>query len=774
MKIIDLLTEEIRASAEYNASSQVAPSVILWTDKQRQWEPALPALQAAMPELIVLGDYAPAKKTGPAIWVKCVIEGVLPDVQLLEDKTPILYLPGIERRDLRAIASCPEGLMPLAELQYRGCWWAYNNSMRDWTVNAFLVSKNGGLGLDVAGDINTQSAMLRALTEILSSKCSDLHGRRLEASDFNRLVTNDPARDLLTWMNDPQGTRKQWGEERWLALVGVCETEYKFSPEKEGELAAAELLCQKQGVWGKIWRRYLESWDLYPNLVELLMRVKADLAADGSSYPIINQNEERTLESQLNELVALSSAEVRKQLIALEQKHHKRREWVWYEQGLAPLAGVLEPLAKVATLTQQAYSGGKPSDMAQQYRETYWQADDNFLRALASPMPLALQPLIHKLLSIIYTPWLEEVTRNFQEAVRMKGYPGKTEVNEAIENYQISGEVVFFVDGLRYDVAQRLLALLKPLGTTKLSSNWAALPTVTATAKAAITPVHDRLTGRISDVDFTPSLEEQETGFSAYYLKKFLAEKGWQYLNDNESGDPTGNAWVQTGDIDSEGHARGIKLAAHIDNLLNDIVERTEELLAAGWRKVRYVTDHGWLLTAEPMKKVELAKHLTETRWGRCASIKSDVSTGFVEVPWHWSKEVSIAMAPGVACFRAGQYYDHGGLSLQECVTPIIELVNDNPVRAQPSASVTLAEPSWMGMRCRVQAEVEGEGKLYAVLRTEPANSETEISTRKPLKNGRCSLVVADDDREGSPAVLVVIDEQNNVIARKPVIVGEE
>ena len=186
------------------------------------------------------------------------------------------------------------------------------------------------------------------------------------------------------------------------------------------------------------------------------------------------------------------------------------------------------------------------------------------------------------------------------------------------------------------------------------------------------------------------------------------------------------------------------------------------------------MTDHGWLLTAEPMKKVELAKHLTETRWGRCASIKSDVSTGFVEVPWHWSKEVSIAMAPGVACFRAGQYYDHGGLSLQECVTPIIELVNDNPVKAQPSVSATLAEPSWMGMRCRVQAEVEGEGALYAVLRTESANSETEISTRKPLKNGRCSLVVADDDREGSSAVLVVINEQGDVIARKPVIVGEE
>ena len=50
MKLIDLLAEEIRASAAYNSNVQVAPNVILWTDKLRQWESALPLLQAAMPE----------------------------------------------------------------------------------------------------------------------------------------------------------------------------------------------------------------------------------------------------------------------------------------------------------------------------------------------------------------------------------------------------------------------------------------------------------------------------------------------------------------------------------------------------------------------------------------------------------------------------------------------------------------------------------------------------------------------------------------------------
>tara|TARA_R110002124_G_scaffold82995_1_gene217592 strand:+ start:20405 stop:21061 length:657 start_codon:yes stop_codon:yes gene_type:complete len=201
MKLIDLLAQEVRASAAYNSNVQEAPSVILWTDKQRQWESALPLLQAALPELIVLGNYAPERKTGPATWIKCVVEGVLPERELPADRTPIVYLPGYERRDLRAIADCPEPLKPLAELQYRGCWWIYSNSGRDWTVNAFLISANGGAGLDVAKDEKTQQAMLRVLPEILDSERDALSNRRLEAADFNKLVSSDPVRDLLSWMN---------------------------------------------------------------------------------------------------------------------------------------------------------------------------------------------------------------------------------------------------------------------------------------------------------------------------------------------------------------------------------------------------------------------------------------------------------------------------------------------------------------------------------------------------------------------------------------------
>ncbi len=772
MKLIDLLASEVRASADYNSNVQVAPSVILWTDKQRQWESALPLLQAAMPELVVLGDYDPKQKTGPAIWIKCVIEDVLPDIDMPSDRTPIIYMPGVERRDLKAISSCPEELMPLAELQYRGSWWIYSNSGRDWTVKAFLVSSNGGVGLDVASDDKTQQAMQRVLPEILESKREDLANRRLEASDFNKLVSSDPVRDLLSWMNDSKSSRERWDESRWQALVGICETEYHFNPEQEGELSAAELLCRRQGIWESVWQRYIESCQHYPFLPQLLLKVQADLVADGASYPVINEREEVALEQSLTQLQELGSAEIRQKLLVLEQQHAERRDWIWFKLDMAPLAGVLQHLSGVAEITQKTFSGTQPEEMAELYRNKYWQADDLVLKTLAYSLPSNQQALVQKLLALIYTPWLDEVTRNFQDLVKVKGYPGVGQVNEATADYAAAGEVVFFVDGLRYDLAQRLLLQLQQLGEVKFSTNWAALPSVTATAKAAVTPVHDRLTGRETDRDFEPSLLDDDKDFSAYYLRKFLKEKGWLYLEDGDSGDITSNAWVQSGDIDKEGHVRGLKLAARVDSLLDEIVERVEELVAAGWRKIRIVTDHGWMLTPEPMTRVDLPKHLTETRWGRCAVIKDSVASGYQQVGWYWNNQVSIAMAPGASCFKAGLHYDHGGLSLQECLTPVIEILSKKSTAAQSTATATLSDLRWIGLTCKVQAETSSEGVL-AVLRTHAADPESEISKRRPLKKGKCTLMV-DDKHEDTSAVLVLLDEQGNVLAKKSTLVGEE
>ncbi|MBT6456091.1 MAG: BREX-1 system phosphatase PglZ type B, partial [Gammaproteobacteria bacterium] len=160
------LVDAIRQSSNYNPNTQVKPTVVLWTDKECQWQPVLSQLQKVLPELFILGGYDTENRTGPAIWLKCVIANTLESIELPERLTPIIYLPGISRNELRAIELCPDAIKPLAELQYRGVLWSQHNG-KDWTVNAFLTSAAGGLSLDVAKDKNTHEALSRALAEVL-------------------------------------------------------------------------------------------------------------------------------------------------------------------------------------------------------------------------------------------------------------------------------------------------------------------------------------------------------------------------------------------------------------------------------------------------------------------------------------------------------------------------------------------------------------------------------------------------------------------------------
>ena len=136
--------------------------------------------------MLVLGDYDPPRKSGPAIWLRCVIEGKLPAVELPPGAVPVLYLPGVNRQDLRLVEEMGESLKPLVELQYRGVFWSQLNT-KDWTILAFLKSEQGGLGLDTAQDQETKNAMRLALVSLLDENVKTLQGKRLDSDYFNTL-----------------------------------------------------------------------------------------------------------------------------------------------------------------------------------------------------------------------------------------------------------------------------------------------------------------------------------------------------------------------------------------------------------------------------------------------------------------------------------------------------------------------------------------------------------------------------------------------------------
>lgn len=769
------LAQAVRRAARYNAEAECAPHCILWPDREAQWQPIMPALQALLPELLIFGAYESARRTGPAIWLRCALAGEALDFKPDGRHPPIIYLPGVSRQDLRAVENCPDALKPLAELQYRGSIWSQINA-KDWTVLAFLMSGQGGLGLDVSNDRESKAAMLLALAQVMDEPLSVLQEKRLDATYFNTLLTGgDPVRDVLLWMDEPEGFRQARSPQEWAAFESVCRATFAFQP-KDGALAAAEKLAQGAGAWDSIWQRFCEAPRRYPHIPDLLRRAKApnfDLLADACSaggWPQWNESRESDLRADLAAVRTLPAHKAREKLIALEVDHGARRTLVWTDLGESPLAIAMAHLAVLARVTATPMAGGTLHDLQTGYENHGWQADDAALRALEQGRKAQDFEAIAAAIRSVYLPWAEESARYLQKISAQGKSPGG--VRDGVPPaYICDGQCVMFVDGLRFDTAKRLGDLLARKGLDASEhSHWTALPSVTATGKAAVLPVAHQITGAIGSIDFEPSVADGGAALSSHQLHKLLREAGWEYLANQDVGSGQGRAWCEVGDIDSEGHNRGWKLALHVDAMLTEIADRIESLLAAGWSQVRVVTDHGWLLLPGGLPKTDLPKALADTKWGRCAAIKAGAKTEEREFPWFWNPEQNFALADGISCYKNGEEYAHGGLSLQECLTLQLAVTRQGGAAGR---SVRISDASWKGLRLAVALEAEWEG-LVADIRTSAGDALSSVAVAaKPFKsNGTASLVVENEDLEGQGAFLVIVDDKNNLLAQQAVTIG--
>ena len=773
LTVLETLRDSLVAAGRYNPNDVVSPVAILWADPDEQWAPVISQLQKLLPELLVIGDYRPDKKTGPAIWLRCVIERGLPEVSLPERAVPIIYLPGISRQILRAVHECPDTLKPLVELQYRGVCWAQKNG-KDWTVEAFLVSEDGGLGLDVAKDAQTKAAMMTALPELVTRKVVSLKGGRLESGDFDKLMVADTVKELLLWLNDSPGIKASWNDGKWSAFRSRCKADYGFDPEKDGEITAGELLGKRAGGWEQVWERFAESPALYTGIPALLRKAKpaaGGLFEDQSSWPQHNEAMEDDLRQQLKKLENVAAAQSRQQVLELEQTHGPRREWVWSRLGQAPLAHALEHLAKLAAKTENSLGGATLQAMAELYAEGCWEADAAVLDALASVKSAADYQAVSSAIHGIYLPWAQSSAEHFQQFLVKEPLPtyGQTG-SETIK--PAKSTVIVFADGLRWDVANRVVRLMRERGwAPQLSPRWAAQPTVTATAKPALSPVAKKLKGTAPGEDFLPEITETGQTLSPDRFKKLLEAEKFQCLGASETGDPAGSAWTEQGELDSLGHSLQAKLAYRIQEQVEQLIERIATLLDAGWKEIRVVTDHGWLLVPGGLPKVDLPKYLTESRWSRCASIKDGSQVECPTVPWYWNKAQHVAVAPGVACFLKGNEYAHGGASLQECLIPVITVKADGKAGG---STATIVEVKWVGMRCKVTASAADQG-MKVDLRTKANDADSSKAQAKVVAaDGTASLLVEDDALEGTTVVVVLLDAAGNVINKQPSIIGGE
>jgi hypothetical protein len=544
-------------SAMLAPDGAVAPAAILWTDAEGHWLPLMPALRAVLPALYTLGRYAPGSRAGPAIWLKCIVDRTLPEAPP-PGETPVFYLPRVSRQELRAGGDCPAHLQPLVELQYRGRVWHQPNG-QDWTVRAFLVSEDG-LGLDVAGGRRTEEAFLRVLPLLAEVDAQTLRGRRLDADDFDKLSVQDPVRDLLLWLNDPETFEAGAQGGRWESFRSVCQTEFGLDPDRTPPGQVATRLVHAELPLDRVWNRFVEAPQFYSGVAKLLRDPagtgQGQLTLDASRDPRINEREESQLQRDLEAAAALPHAAACGWVLELEARHAERREWVWARMEASPWALALRPLSKLAESAHNALGGATLSAAAAGYAESGWQCDAAAMEPLSLFRSGPEAALMAKVVRTLYQPWLDVSVRHFQALVAAEPQAARTAVGETRAE---KDTCLVFVDGLRFDLAGRLAALLEARSLRAIVTHrLAPLPTVTATAKLAASPVRDGIRGG-DGVDFTP-LIQSKSGWRALtlpLLRERLAGAGVEVLDPEEARIPAGaegGGWTECGSVDSLGH----------------------------------------------------------------------------------------------------------------------------------------------------------------------------------------------------------------------------
>ncbi len=751
--VLDALVVAIQRAARFNQADKAPPVAVLWPDPDASWRPLVDALRQRLP-VITLGKHDARQGAGPAIWLRCVIAGEVAELPP-QDEPWIVWLPGVTRDALRAVDHAPQQLRPLCELQYRSEWWSQKDRS-GWTPASWLGSQ-AGLGLDLGRDQATRGALGLSLSELFQVPVEALRRRgRIDADYLMNLVSRDEVRTLLRWLNDPDGTQAALPPQEWQVFLAQCRKELSVDIVREGQLSVAERLGGAEAPWDVVWDRFAEAPSSYPNIPGLLRRAKTQLVVDPVHWPQDNDDAEADLQRELARFGDLQPTEARLRVGLLEAEHGARRMTVWAGLDEAPLAQALVPLAELAKGTELLPQALTADELVAWYLDKGHLVDAAAVSALAS-VRAGARDAVGLAVRTLYYSWLDECNRRYQAAVCASRY-------EATLGLELQdGDCAVFVDGLRYDVGKALHGVLRRRGVeVSLEHRFAPMPSVTSTGKAALLPPAVHL---VAGDEFTVRLDNK-----ALSMNDALRDRGVVVLGLGDVARVSERGWTEAADIDKTGHNLKLAVAARLAGQVSDIAARVQELLSAGWDRVVLVTDHGWLLMPGGLNKQDLAEHLTLVRKPRAARLKPDAADGGYPVVSHaYEASIRVATPHGIAAFEAGKVYDHGGLSLQECVIP--HLVATSGAVTGPAARIDAL--IWVGLRCRVTVAGAPAGSTVD-LRLLPGDTGSSIVSKTKAVEGsdEASVLVPDDSMQGRDVYAVLLSDTGDILSQMTTHVG--
>lgn len=766
--IYDKVIQALKQAENHNSNVMVKPEVILWPDPENQWCDVIDVLQESIPHLLIYGSFEPVKKQGPAIWLKCMIAKVLPEATWDAEAIPIIYLPGVAKSDLRNVENAVFNFQPLLEYQYTGTLFIQENG-REWSILAFLENPINGLGMKVAKDNATKDALKKTLPTIFQDRDVLTNKTVIDADYLNNQLFPDIIPTILKWMCKGDVYLDTMDAGKKEVFANLCKSQYEFEPDHKNIKAIAEKLGSQKNAWKYVWQLYANAPNKFPEIEDLLRLAKpADLgigvfALPDESWPQVNEKREDALAHALTKASKQDVAQALVSLHELEAAHSIRRNWVWFELGKSPMAGALHYLVQMAAKANEAFSSSSIEALKTYYTTNGFSVDQFMRKALATVKSGKDKTIVKSIIHLFYQPWLENITNKFQKLAEQDAsiFTSQKAVVE-------SESFVLFVDAFRYELAVEFCKRLeKQKLKVSLQAGWSALPSLTPTAKPNVSPIATAVSLQSGIAEFRPQLQNGKDLLTPVF-REALKTADFKLVTNANDIQGEGKYWQEIGEIDTKGHEEQADMVKRIEELFDQVQEALDVAFGRGIKSIKIVTDHGWLLLPGGLPKTQLNVGLAETRWGRCALIKDGASTDLLHLPWRWNPSIFIAYAPGISFFKVNQEYAHGGISIHECLVPTMLIENPNVLNVEAEVKAV----KWVNLKCSIQTSNVPDG--YSVdIRTKYNDAKTSIvlSKSKMLQDNTVTLMV-DDGAESQAATIVLLDENERILDKKPTTVG--
>ncbi len=327
------------------------------------------------------------------------------------------------------------------------------------------------------------------------------------------------------------------------------------------------------------------------------------------------------------------------------------------------------------------------------YTERWWHADALHLqirRECASSLALHR---VRRIADLAYFDTVQRVNERFSTTVEMGGSwppPGFPPVTAIVPEVWGGDERrgVVICDSLRWDLAQ---AVRERLGTNaSVRAVWSTLPSATPYGMTAMLPlpeggaarqyaptvaIRDGAGRNLATRDGRKALLEATYGVGG---KAGVAFLDMEDVLQGAAIPRAGRVVVFDNNIDEQGHKGTEELPLLTAQLVGNVARTVTRLHEAGIGAVHVLTDHGFLLLApgcvDDLGRPEVPIAQALTRSPRYAALKPDSPyTDIFTLPSPWPGDmVRLGFPRGVRTLEKADEYEHGGISLHECVIPAL------------------------------------------------------------------------------------------------------